>query len=130
MVEDFDFLLWLLTFIPAYYLGVPLLVRLQQRFPAHPKVMELDFGKLDSSLAEFLTTRTTALFALGFDEPTLVQLPNPAPHVTTYLIMLVNRQTGDKAMVTAIVGRGLVPLQTLYLEFSTRFDTGEVFDTS
>src|SRR6266542_4426147 len=130
MVEDFDFLLWLLTFIPAYYFGVPLLIRRQQRFPAHPKVLELDFYKMDPALARFLMSQTTALFALGFEEPTLVQLPNPAPNVTTYLIMLVNRHTGDKVMVTAILGHGLVPLQTLYVEFSTRFETGEMFDTS
>src|SRR5258707_11426229 len=129
MTEHLDFFIWPLALLAVYYLGFPLLIRLQQRFPAHPKLMELDFEKIDSSLGDFLMTQTKALFEIGFDEPTLVQIPNSAPHVNSYLIMLVNRHTGDKAMVTAIVSQGLVPLQVLYLEFSTRFDSGEVFDT-
>jgi hypothetical protein len=128
--EHLAILLCLLALIPAYYLGIPLIIRLQQQFPAHPTLTELDFEILDPSLARFLMTRTKALFTLGFDEPTLVHIPDLAPQVTTYLIMLVNRQTGDKAMVTALVGRGPVPLQTLYLEFSTRFENGQVFDTN
>jgi hypothetical protein len=43
--------------------------------------------------------------------------------------MLVNRQTGDKAMVTAALGHGVTQIQTCYVEFSTRFETGEVFNT-
>ena len=129
MPESLDSLLWLLVFIPAYYLGVPLLIRMQQRFPAHPTLSEMDFKQLDPSLADFLMTQTKALFALGFEEPALVHLPNPAPRVTAYLIMLVNRQAGDKAMATALIGQGPVPLRTLYLEFSTRFDNGQVFNT-
>jgi hypothetical protein len=74
-------------------------------------------------------TQTNALFEIGFDEPTLVRIPNQAPQVNAYLIMLTNRQTGDSAMVTAIVGEGIVRLQALYVEFSTRFDSGEEFNT-
>lgn len=129
MAEPFDQLLLLLGLVPAYYLGIPLLVGLGQRYPASPNLTELDFEELEPSQAEFLMTRTRKLYELGFDEPTLVQIPNGAPHVTAYVIMLVNRRTGDKAMVSALVAEGPIPLQTLYVEFSTRFDTGEVFDT-
>jgi hypothetical protein len=66
------------------------------------------------------------LFKIGFDEPTLVQIPKFVPQVNSYLIMLVNRHTGDKAMVTALVSQRL---QLLYLEFTTRFGSGEVFNT-
>ncbi len=121
----FMVVLWLIY----YYLVIPLVIRFQQRLPAHPTLRNLDLNQIKHSLAEFMTTRTTTLFALGFDEPTLVQLPDSVPNVTTYLIMLVHRQTGDKAMVTVIVGHGPVPLQTLYVEFSTRFETSEVFNT-
>ncbi|WP_020470662.1 hypothetical protein [Zavarzinella formosa] len=113
----------------GYYLGFPLLIYANQKFPARPKMTELDMEGLDPDHAEFFMRQTRAVIKLGFDEPTLVQMDNAAPLVSTYLIMLVNRPTGDKAMVTVIVGRGDTPEQTAYLEFSTRFDSGEVFDT-
>jgi hypothetical protein len=43
--------------------------------------------------------------------------------------MLVNRQAGDNALVTAFIGHGVVPIQHCQVEFGTRFDTGDVFDT-
>jgi hypothetical protein len=124
-----DFLWLFLGLVAAYYLVAPMVVRFQQRYPAHPEFTALEFEKLDPSLAKFLMSQTKALFALGFDEPTLIQIPDPAPGVTAYLIMVLNRQTGDKAMVTALVGHGPPEMRLLYLEFSTRFETGELFDT-
>jgi hypothetical protein len=122
-------LLGLLLLIPAYYVGMPLAIWPFQLFPGHPHLEELDTRYLDSELTHFLKTRTVDLFELGFTEPTTVRMPNPSPLVSNYLVMMVNRKTGDKAMVTAIVGGGLVPDRALYVEFSTRFDTGEVFNT-
>jgi hypothetical protein len=130
MLDFYSEFLWLfLILVAAYYLGAPMVIRFQQRYPAHPELTALDFENLDPSLAKFLMSRTKALFALGFDEPTLIQIPDPAPGVTAYLIMVINRQTGDKAMVTALVGHGPPEMRVLYLEFSTRFETGELFDT-
>jgi hypothetical protein len=129
MAEHGQLLLWaLLLIIPVVYLGAPLGIRFQQRLPAHPQLKALDFDTLRPHIAQFLATQTTALFDLGFDEPTLVKIPRAAPHVTAYLIMLVNRQAGDKAMVTVIVGEP-APIQTLFVEFSTRFESGEIFNT-
>jgi hypothetical protein len=51
------------------------------------------------------------------------------PNVVNYLIMLINRESGDKAMVSAIIGTGVVRRLTSYLEFSTRFESGQLFDT-
>jgi len=125
------FLLIPLGLVVAFYLIIPLILRSQQRYPASPQLLEMRFESLKPSLAKFLMTRTHALFELGFEEATLVKIPDPAPHVRTYLVMLVNRPAGDKAMVTAIVGDAGpgARKQTLYVEFSTRFETGEVFDT-
>src|SRR5258708_24573754 len=130
MFEPIAFFIWPLALLAVFCLGLPLLICLEHRYPAHPKLMELDFEEVDPSLGDFLMTQTKALFKIGFDEPTLVQIPNFVPQINSYLIMLVNRQSGDKTMVTALVSQGLVPpLQVLYLEFSTRFDSGEVFCT-
>ena len=130
MLEPFVLWIWFLALtLGYYYLVLPLLIGLRQRYPASPTLTELDFEELAPSLAEFLMTRTRTLYELGFDEPTLVQIPNATPNVRAYLIMLVNRRTGDKAMVTVLVGRAPIPMHSLYVEFSTRTDSGEVFDT-
>lgn len=126
---DWHWLLWLLALIPAFYLLVPLVIWPWMRFPAHPDIKELDTRTLQKSLRQFLMTQTNDLFELGFEEPTMAKVAG-APMVTTYLIMLVNRKTGDKAMVTAMVAPGATTMRkNLYLEFSTRFQTGEIFDT-
>jgi hypothetical protein len=124
MPEFFDNIYWLLLLIPAIYLGIPLMMRFQQKMQAHPALEELDFDRLSPSISQFLMNQTKALYALGFDEPSLVQLPKPVTNVTTYLVMLVNRNAGDKAMVTAVLGHGPAPLKPCQVEFSTRFDTG------
>jgi hypothetical protein len=129
MFDYWEILPLALALIPGFYLGLPLLIRMQQRFPAEPKLKVLDLERLDRKIAKFLMTRAKALFEVGFEEPTLVRLPDPVPNVSGYLIMLVNRHSGDKAMVTALVGHGPAPIQTCYVEFSTRFKNGDVFNT-
>lgn len=125
-----EYIPWTLLVIAAFYLGVPLFIRFQQWLAAHPKFLVLDFDQLRPSVAQFLMARTRDVVELGFAEPTLVQMPDAAPQVTAYLIMLVNRETGDKAMVTVMIGQSFpLHLQVSYVEFSTRFETGEMFDT-
>ena len=127
MFEEWS-LLWFLLLIPLICLAAPIQVRFQQRMAAHPRFEVLDLNKLDPSIAEFLISRTRELFGLGFDEPTLVHLPDAVTNVTAYLIMLVNRRAGDKAMVTAVIPQGSGNA-VVYVEFSTLFETGEVFGT-
>jgi hypothetical protein len=107
---------------------VPLLIRFQQQFRAHPELRTLNFDSLSPRLVKFLKTRTMDLLEMGFGEPTLVQSRSNQT-TSAYLILLVHRQAGDKACVSALVARGTTTLSTVYVEFSTRFDTGEVFDT-
>ncbi|MBI3463336.1 MAG: hypothetical protein HY000_09795 [Planctomycetes bacterium] len=126
-----EFFLWGLAVVAVLYRALPLVIRFGIRMAAHPAFEAIDFRRLSHGTAEFLLARIKCLIDLGFDEPILVRMPNPVPNVSTYLIMLINRSTGDKAMVTAIFGTapGAPQLKTLYVEFSTRFETGEVFDT-
>ena len=129
-MSDIDFVvLWGLVLIALFYIGGPLLVRFRVRLPGHPKLLSLDMESLPPEIAKFLMARTRDLFELGFDEPTLVHLPNPAPHVTTYLILLVNRPAGDKALVTVVIGERAPYEQSFHVEFSTRFESGAEFNT-
>jgi hypothetical protein len=130
MNNYFEPLLGVLLLVPVFYLAIPLVILGQQKFPAHPPLLELDFKSLKPDVADFLMRRSNELFTLGFDEPTLIRIPDPAPSVTAFLVMVINRATGDKAMATALVGESSVSsLQTCYLEFSTRFADGRVADT-
>src|SRR5438132_2895880 len=119
-------ILWFLLLIPILYLGAPLFVLLTQRVAAHPKFEALNFDQLSPATAQFLMSRTKGLFELGFDEPTLFHLVDAVPNVTAYKIMLVNRPAGDKALVSAVIAQHR---RVFLVEFCTRFEDGEVFDT-
>src|SRR6516225_8997458 len=122
--------LWLaLVLLGLFYLGAPIVLRFQQRYPAHPDLLPLGFDSLDPKVRRFLTERSEAVLRLGFAEPTLVRVVNAAPNVVSYLVMLINRERGDRAMVTFIIGTGPKALQTSYVEYSTRFESGLVFNT-
>src|SRR5262249_18470267 len=103
--------------------------RFQKKMAAHPPYRELALEQLESETAGFLMTQTKALFEVGFDEPTLLHV-QATKNVTAYLIMLVNRAAGDKALVAALIGEGIgITLRTCHVEFSTRFANGECFNT-
>ena len=136
----FDFSEWVVSAVPTYVLTVPLcivgfllvmplIVRSTWKVAADPGFKVLDLKAIEPAVARFLAGHATTLLELGFDEPTHLRVPNATPNVTAYLVTLVNRQTGDKAMVTVIIGDAMPRLETWYVEFSTRYDTGEVFDT-
>lgn len=127
--EDPTLIYWIVGFVAVYFLGTPLLILLGQKMSANPACEELQMHSLDPKLAEFLMEKTTTLYELGFDEPTLIHLPSPVAGVKGYLIMLVNRPAGDKVMVTALVSDATPGIQTWYVEFSTRYVTNQCVDT-
>jgi hypothetical protein len=113
-----------------FYIGAPLYVRFGTRHSANPSFGRLELEQLDPPVAEFLKSHTLELLNLGFDELTLVHIPDATSHVTLYLMMLINRQRRDKAMVTAMIAKSdNLVRPVLYFEISTRFENGKVFDT-
>jgi hypothetical protein len=128
-LEMVDTLNLVLVMVGFFYLVTPMIIRFQQRYPAHPDLRPLGFDSLDPKVRQFLTSRSEEVLRLGFAEPTLVRVVNAAPNVVSYLVMLINRERGDRAMVTVIVGKGVTTLQTSYVEYSTRFESGRVFNT-
>lgn len=127
--EDPNLVYWIVGGIVFYFVGIPLVVLFRQKFAATPDCVELELHTLNPQLAQFLMETTNQLYTLGFDEPTLVHMPSAAPDIKVYLILLVNRPQGDKAMVTAIVGEGVNAIQTWYIEFSTRYANDQCVDT-
>lgn len=132
---DFDASLGLLLAIPVglaglYYLAVPLLVKSQQRLAAEPEFVPFDFDDIDPKSADYLEYRVADLEALGFAEATRLELVDFVPNVTAYLVVLVDRARGDKAMAAVLAAGGPAPTRAMYVEFGTRFESGELFDTS
>lgn len=126
--EDPTLIYWIAGFVGFYFLGTPLLILFGQKMMADPACEELKMHTLDPQISQFLMDKTNELFEIGFDEPTMLHLPSPVPGVKGYLIMLVNRPAGDKAMVTALVGEAAL-IQTWYVEFSTRYVNNQCVDT-
>jgi len=126
---ELNFLWYVLGAVGLFYVGMPIVLLFQQRFPARPDLLPLSFATLDRQVARFLTSQSDAVLELGFTEPILLRIPNAAPNVISYLVMLINRDSGDRAMVTFIVGQGQKAIQTSYVEYSTRFESGRVFNT-
>ena len=129
MFEYSDWLVYVPLLGVAFFLLMPLIVRSTWKMAAHPDFKLLDLKAIDPAIARFLAGHAASLLELGFDEPTHLRVPNATPNVTAYLIVMVNRKTGDKAMVTVVIADAMPPLETCYVEFSTRYDSGEVFDT-
>ncbi len=123
--------IWLIALLLIFfYIAAPLYVRFGMRHSANPSFGRLELEQLDPQVAEFLKSHTLELLNLGFDEPTLVHIPDASSYMTSYLILIINRQSGDKAMVTAMIAKAhSLVHQVLYFEFTTRFENGKVFDT-
>lgn len=126
--SDGSVIFWVVGVVGLYFLGTPLLILLSQKFSANPQCNELQLHTLEPAISTFIMEKTRALFELGFDEPVLVHMPNPTPGVAVYLVMLINRAAGDKAMVTALISEAS-SLRTCYVEFSTRYVDDQVVDT-
>lgn len=120
---------WFIVFVVVSYAGMPIVIRFAQKMRAHPHLNELDLTTLPPGIGDYLTRTAGALTADGFAEPTYLAMPDQVPNVSAYLIMLVNRASGDKAMVTALFAQNVATPPTLYVEFSTRHENGQVFDT-
>ena len=129
ILEDTNFIYWIVGFIAFYFLITPLIILSTQKMAARPACEEMQMHSLDPKLSQFIMEKTNDLYELGFDEPTLIHMPSPSPGVKAYLVMLVNRPQGDKVLITALIGEAAVTIQTWYVEFSTRYANDQCVDT-
>lgn len=127
--QDSTLVYWIVGFVLFYYLGSPVMIYFNVNMAAMPPSEELDMQSLDPQLAQFLMEKTNALFDLGFDEPTMLHLPQPASQVNGYMILLVNRTAGDMALVTALISMQAQARQTCYVEFVTSYENQHSLNT-
>ena len=131
MPEYLDTLVWLPVVVAGGYALLSLLIYFTHRLPARPDMDPLDLKALPRDTAEYLMTRTEDLIALGFDDPVMATVPNAAPNVVGYLILMANRSAGDMAMTTVLVGdNGMIRQKACFVEFSTGSADGASFDTT
>ena len=126
-------LLTLLVGIAVFaYLIYPIIIRFSFKAKGRPRFKALEAAEIPDVLADYIYSTANALREDGFLPEAYLSLPDQVPNVAAFLIMLTNRATGDKAMVTAMMTfqPGKTPqIGTRYVEFSTRFVSGKAVDT-
>ncbi len=122
---------WWLIIPAAMYGGMPLVVKFSQKVSASPNIEAVDPSQWPENVAQTMSRVEHDLYALGFTITGRYKMTGAISNTETMLTMLVNYQSGDKAMITAIWGQanGVWNLGTHYTEFSTRFEDGHCFDT-
>ncbi|GAB4466524.1 MAG: hypothetical protein OHK0029_37960 [Armatimonadaceae bacterium] len=120
-------LIGLLVPIVLTYIGGPLLIYFTQKLEGRPNFSELDETNLPEPVTRFLYETVEEVRKEGFVAEAFL-MADTAMNISAYLVMMANRETGDKAMVTALVAAGgaqVVP----YVEYSTRYRSGKSVDT-
>jgi len=112
------------------YLGLPLLVYFTYKMKAVPQVYPFVPSPTSMFQATFdhFANSYIALQKCGFDLLVCLKMPGPIENVDCSLALLVNRQTKDMVMITAIDAEGQTTL--LYVEFIRRFRNGVVLQTN
>jgi len=120
-----------LVFSALYFLGLPLVIKFSANVKADPHFVPVDPSQWPLQVAQAIGRVEHDLYSMSFSIVARYRMPNATGNTDTLLTMLVNYQSGDKAMITAIWGQanGIWRLGTLYTEFSTRFEDGHCFDT-
>ena len=125
-----DILRWLPWFLALIYIGLPLLTLFSHKIQARPQFVPIDPSDVPPEVTRYFSTVVPELEKEGFHVSASLGMPNLMPNLRTFLVMLINRSAGDKALVTVIYSTNpAAPSTTMYVEFSTRFDSGEMFDT-
>ena len=125
--------LWpLLVFVVLSYIGLPLVILFSQKMQARPQFVPIDPSNVPPEVTRYFAQIVPQLEQDGFRVTASLGMPRQVPNVQCFIVMLVNRSAGDKAMVTMTQTTSpnaptkIVPMT----EFNTRFDSGESFDTS
>jgi hypothetical protein len=114
----------------AFYGGAPVAIRYAVKMHPKPDYQALRPEELPPEVWRYLSGTVEKLQAMGFTPGAYVTLSDSPSR--TYLVLLQNREAGDRAMVTAMFGRSVDgwKLFSCHLEFSTRYDDERCFNTN
>jgi hypothetical protein len=119
----------------GHYAMAPLLVGATHKVKANIEPVEIGPQDFPAKLAVFFETQARALEQIGFHRTAYLRLPaavtGASVRIESYVVTMFNRETGDGAAITAIlnVASGIQRVTTQYVELSTRFADGRMFDT-
>jgi hypothetical protein len=119
----------LLAAIP--FIGLPILVYCTYKMKLQPQVYAF-VPSLNSMLKrtfDHFAGSYVALQGIGFELLVCLKMPGAMENVSVAMALLVNRQTRDMAMITAIDADGQEHA-THYVEFVRRYRNGDVIQTN
>ena len=124
---------WILFAAGVYFVGVPLLILPTFRIEANPTLQIVNPAELPlpGIVQQHLDAVETDLQQSGFAAVETVLLPCPLPNASAVLRVYVNRATQEAAMANSVFGMagGHVNRHVQYVEFTTRYVDGHVFNT-
>jgi hypothetical protein len=130
-----DTALVLLLIGAGHYVVGPLMIAATNKVKAKIEPMEIGPQDFPAKLAVFFETQARALEQMGFRRTAYLRIPEAvtgaSARIESYLVTMFNRETGDGAAITAIlnVASGIQQVTTQYVELSTRYPDGRMFDT-
>ena len=126
-----DLFFWVFLLVGLPYLFFPLLILFGQKMEARPQFLPILPEAIPPSALTFLLNSADTLETCGFHPEAYLSLPNQMANIRVVLVLLVDRERGDKAAVTTILAKqpdGTEKANS-YVEFSTRFASGRLVDT-
>lgn len=124
-----------LTMAAGYFLLLPLVILATNKVRAVIEPVEIPPQDFPASIAAVFETQARALEQIGYQRMAYFRIPTTASGVSarieSYCVMMLNRATGDRAMIAAVanVVSGTANVTTQYVELSTRYSNGRMFDT-
>ena len=122
-----DYLLVLPLFLMvAYYIGAPILLYVSLKITANPTLQPAALNGLPPELLHYFIENSKRLTADGFESRGEYQLGSDDPNAQTILAALTHADTGDHAVIAAVIlrfGEEWRPL-TQHTEITTRFADG------
>jgi hypothetical protein len=132
--------MWWLILLPGavalVYLGLPLLTWKLNRFEETPTIQRIDPNDLPlpTDVRQHLDKVEADLLGIGFESRSTLLLPSAAPNVISILRVFVNPLSKVSAMANSMITTTKSPdgdqvQHVPYVEFTTRYDNGQVFNT-
>jgi hypothetical protein len=117
-------------------LAIPLLIWKTMRIEASPTIQRIDPAELPlpAAVQRHLDAVEAELRGLGFERRPTLLLPSTASNVVSLLRVFINRADKCSAMVNSMIWRmktdaGEQVRHQPYVEFTTRYQDGQVFNT-
>jgi hypothetical protein len=130
---------WLLIVLglaAAFYLAIPLAIWKTMRLEATPTIVRIDPAELPlpTEVQQHLDAVDAELRSLGFQGRATLLLPSTTPNVIAMLRVFVNPAQKYSAMANSMIARvknenGEQVRHQPYVEFTTRYHDGQVFNT-